>query len=116
MSAVLMIYSHVHLSKLGYGVFNNCTSYKIKLILQHLCTCSKSGGYFTRYSETDYSVYDRVTGVRLRIGAKDSSLLHSTYTTPGARRATLTTQKIGRVVKLIILFHFVLRFIVCVWV
>jgi len=51
-----MIYSHVHYSKPGYGVFNNCTSYNIKPILKHLCTCRKSGGYFTRYSEIDYSV------------------------------------------------------------
>jgi len=40
-------------------------------------------GYFTRYSEADYSVDDRVIGVLLPTEAKDSSLLHRTYTTPG---------------------------------
>jgi hypothetical protein len=42
-------------------------------------------GYFTRYSEADYSVYDRVIGVRFSTGAKDSSPLQSIYTTPGDR-------------------------------
>jgi hypothetical protein len=42
-------------------------------------------GYFTRYSEADYSVYDRVIGVRLPRGAKDSFPLQNIYTTPGAR-------------------------------
>jgi len=42
-------------------------------------------GYFTRYSEADYSVYDRVIGVRFPSGAKDFSPLQSIYTTPPER-------------------------------
>jgi hypothetical protein len=46
-------------------------------------------GYFTRYSEADYSVYDRVIVVRLPAGVKDSSPLHSIYTHPGLALSAL---------------------------
>jgi len=41
-------------------------------------------GYFTRYNEADYSVYDRVIGVRFPTEAKDSSPLPTIYITPEA--------------------------------
>jgi hypothetical protein len=48
-------------------------------------------GYFTRYSEADYSVYDRIIGVRFPTGQKILLLSKASALHPELARAALSS-------------------------